>query len=71
MILTCYDLTSHMGHMIQAESNNVKRHEYLKRLMRLSNITIQIATICLPNITEGSNCIFMTSIISNYIDKTH
>jgi hypothetical protein len=42
--------------MIQAESVNVKRDEYLKRLMRLS-IAIQIAAICLPNIAEGSNCI--------------
>jgi hypothetical protein len=50
--------------MIQAESesDNVKRDEYLKRLMRLS-IAIQIAAICLPNIAEGSNCIFTTSIL--------
>jgi hypothetical protein len=48
--------------MIQAESNNVKRDEYLKRLMRLS-IAIQIAAICLPNIAEGYNFIFTTSIL--------
>jgi hypothetical protein len=48
--------------MIQAESDNVKRGEYLKRLMRLS-IAIQIAVICLPNIAERSNCIFTTSIL--------
>jgi hypothetical protein len=48
--------------MIQAESDNVKRDEYLKRLMRHS-IAIQIAAICLPNIAEGSNCILMTSIL--------
>jgi hypothetical protein len=60
----CYALTSHVGHMIQPESDNAKRDEYLKSLMSLPNIAIQIAAICLPNnIAEGSNCIFMTSIL--------
>jgi hypothetical protein len=50
--------------MIQPESDNAKRDEYLKSLMSLPNIAIQIAAICLPNnIAEGSNCIFMTSIL--------
>jgi exportin-1 len=30
-------LTIQVGHMIQAESDNTKRDEYLKRLMSLPN----------------------------------
>jgi hypothetical protein len=60
----CYALTSHVGHMIQAESDNVKKDEYLKSLMSLPNTAIRIAAICLPNIPEGSNCTFTTSILS-------
>ena len=30
-------LTTQVGHMIQAESDNAKRDEYLKRLMSLPN----------------------------------
>lgn len=36
-IICAFVLTVQVGHMIQAESDNTKRDEYLKRLMSLPN----------------------------------
>ena len=64
----CLVLTVQVGHMIQAESDNTKRDEYLKRLMSLPNQVPYVAFVLLSVMLSLEDSLYNVILCFNFAE---